>query len=377
MIPLFKVRLPESIDGPLLEVLYSGYIGQGPKVDIFERLLADEFQNPRVLTTNSGTSAIHLAARLAGVGPGHEVICTPMTCTASNMPILERGADIVWADINPHDANIDPDDVERKITSKTRAIVCVDWGGYPCDLDRLMDIAEAHGIYLIEDACHAIGASYKGARIGSISMFTCFSFQAIKHLTTVDGGALTLAGGSAAMAETHYRRGRLIRWYGIDRDTPRTDFRCEDNIAEFGYKFHMNDVAATIGIEGLKTLSETLAAHRLNAAWYGSEFEARGIRHARPLAYEPDRISSYWLYTILVDDRPSFMDWMTKRGIQVSQVHARNDKHTCFAGARGGPLPGVDEFDLHKVCLPVGWWIGQDERETIMDAIEAWDHVCG
>ena len=298
-----------------------------------------------------------------------------MTCTASNMPILERGADIVWADINPHDANIDPDDVERKITPKTRAIVCVDWGGYPCDLDRLMDIAEAHGIYLIEDACHAIGASYKGARVGSLSDFTCFSFQAIKHLTTVDGGALTLAGGSAASADFHCRRGRLIRWYGIDRDTPRTDFRCEDNIAEFGYKFHMNDVAATIGIEGLKTLPETLAMHRLNAAWYDSEFEARGIGHAHPLAYEPDRISSYWLYTILVDDRPSFTDWMTKRGVQVSQVHARNDKHTCFAGARGDPLPGVDEFDAHKVCIPVGWWIGQNERETIMDAIEAWDHV--
>jgi dTDP-4-amino-4,6-dideoxygalactose transaminase len=370
-VPLFKVRMPSSIDGPLLETLHSGFIGQGSKVEQFERELADELGTPRVLTVNSGTSAIHLALRLAGVGQGHTVICSPMTCTASNMPVLERGAKIVWADINPHDGNIDPESVARLITRKTKAIICVDWGGYPCDLDRLLGLSEAHGISLIEDAAHALGAMYKGARVGSVSPFTTFSFQAIKHLTCVDGGALT------CQDPRDYRRGKLLRWYGIDRETPRKDARCEDDIAEYGYKFHMNDVAATIGIEGLKGLRECLEAHRANAFYYNCEIADRGLRHVKPLDYRDDRISSHWLYTVLVDDRPSFVEWMVSHGVNVSRVHARNDKHTCFrdAGNRDH-LPGVDEFDAHQVSIPVGWWVTQDEREAIMDVIGAWDRVC-
>ena len=281
------------------------------------------------------------------------------------MPILERGADIVWADINPHDANIDPDDVERKITPKTRAIICVDWGGYPCDLERLMDIAEANGIYLIEDACHAIGASYKGARIGSISMFTCFSFQAIKHLTTVDGGALTLAGGSAAMAELHYRRGRLIRWYGIDRDTPRTDFRCEDNIAEFGYKFHMNDINATIGIHNFPHIDEIVHKHVANSDYYNHQY-IPGLSRIIPhdLAY-----SSQWIHTIHVEDQSGFMRMMKEKGIMVSRVHERNDKHSCVSQFKTN-LPGVDKYVSTMMCIPNGWWIDHETREYIVDCMK-------
>jgi dTDP-4-amino-4,6-dideoxygalactose transaminase len=367
MIPLFKVRMPELVIAPLTETLLSGYLTQGPKVDEFERQLADKFTNNKVLTVNTGTSAIHLALRLAGVGAGDEVITTPMTCTATNMPIMERGGQIVWADIQPDTGNIDPKSIRQLITAKTKAIICVHWGGTPCDMDEILGIAKEHGIKVIEDAAHAFGACYKGQRIGSLSDFTCFSFQAIKHLTTIDGGAL------ACKHIDDYRRGKLLRWYGIDRDQPRRDMRCEEDVLEYGYKFHMNDVAATIGIEQLKTVDEVLFAHRRNAFQYDDEFDDRGIIHCQPLRRDIDRLSSFWLYTILIDDRNRFIQYMMDNGVQTSRVHARNDKHTCFKSARRGPLPGLDEFERHQCSIPVGWWLSQDDRDYIMDLIERWD----
>jgi len=367
MIPLFKVNMPVSVDAPLLETLHSGFIGQGKKVEEFERGLTEFLNNPYVLTLNSGTSAIHLALRLANVGPGDEVICSPMTCTASIQPILERGAQVVWADIDPGTGNIDSDSVMSQVTAKTKAVIPVHWGGYPCDLDDLNDIATGFDLKVIEDAAHAFGAKYRGCSIGSISPFTCFSFQAIKHFTTVDGGCLV------CLNEDDYKRGKLLRWYGIDRDQPKKDMRCEEDIKEYGYKYHMNDISATIGIEQLKQVRSVLTDHRINAYYYDSEFETRHIRHAKPLNYDDANLSSYWLYTILVDDRPSFMEWMTQKGIQVSRVHARNDRHTCFKDARNKELPGVDEFDKKHVCIPVGWWLTIEDREYIVDCIERWD----
>ena len=359
-IPLFKVHLPESVLQPLNNTLVSGYIGQGPKVDQFEEQLAPWMGGGHVLTVSSGTASLHLAMRLADVGPGDEVISTAMTCTATNVPILERGARIVWADINPLTGNIDPEDVEKKISPKTKAIVVVHWGGYPCDLDELNAIAKRHNVKLIEDAAHAFSGTYKGKAVGSHSDFTCFSFQAIKHLTTVDGGALVCRD-----SEDH-KRGKLLRWYGIDREGERSDFRCEADVAEFGYKFHMNDVAATIGMEQLKHVKSVVDRHQANAAYYNKRLA--DLKGVTLLDYESDRESAYWLYTILVDDRLDFMKEMTDAGIVVSQVHSRNDEHTMMKDFRTA-LPGVDSFIAKQVSVPVGWWITEEQREFIADTI--------
>lgn len=369
MIPLFKVRIPESVMGPLRDTLFSGFIGQGKKVDEFERLIGAFIGNEHALTVNSGTSALQLALKLANVGYGDEVITTPMTCSATCMPILMAGAKIVWADIDPWTAEIDVESVLRKFTTKTKAIICIDWGGYPCSLDDLVAICHNKNIKLIEDAAHAFGAIYKGRPVGSISDFTAFSFQAIKQLTTIDGGACACADASA------YRRGKLLRWYGIDREQKRGDFRCEANIIEAGTKWHMNDVAATIGIEQMKYIDVTLLRHRLNAFYYNNEFHIRNIKTVHPLQYHRDRLSTYWLYTVRADDRDGFVKWMNEHGVQTSRVHQRNDIHT-YAKEFRADLPGVDEFNDHQCSVPCGWWVSQDERETIMDAIEAWDHVC-
>ncbi|HUJ25951.1 MAG TPA: DegT/DnrJ/EryC1/StrS family aminotransferase [Myxococcales bacterium] len=361
MIPLFKVHMPSDVMAPLQETLFSGYIGEGPRVKDFEAALAAYVGNPNVLTLNSGTSAIQLALRLANVGPGDEVISTSMTCTASNEPIMAAGARIVWADIDPGSGNIDPATIEAKITPRTRAIVVVDWGGYPVDLDEVMAIAARHGLKVIEDAAHAFGAEYKGTRTGCHADFVCFSFQAIKHITTVDGGALF------CRSEADCKRGRLLRWYGIDRDQPRKDFRCEEDIVEWGYKFHMNDVNATIGLVQLKYLDGILKQRRELAAYYDRELA--GARGARLCSWKADRVSAFWLYTILVENRQAFMNWMKECNIAVSQVHARNDKHTMFKDFRA-PLPGVDQFTRDMVCIPIGFWIGKEEREHIVASIK-------
>ncbi len=365
MIPLFKVFMSETVLEPLRTTLFSGYIGQGPRVEEFEKAVAPWFGNNNVLSVNSGTAALHLALRLAGVGPGDEVVSSPMTCTATNMPILERGGRIVWADIDPLTGNIDSVDVERKITPRTKAVMAVDWGGYPCDLDELGHIGRKYGVKVIEDAAHAFGAQYKGKVVGSHSDFVCFSFQAIKHLTTVDGGALL------CKESGDYRRGKLLRWYGIDRETERKDFRCEEDIVEYGYKFHMNDVTATIGLEQLKYVGQILEKHRSNAAFYDTRF--KGLSSLERLHYRSDRLSSYWLYTVLVENRLAFMAEMKQAGIMVSQVHARNDLHSMAREFRRN-LPGVEAFVERQVSIPVGWWLSPVEREHIAATVE---RLCG
>jgi len=366
-IPLFKVFMPESVFEPLRKVLLSGYIGEGPRVEEFERQLGPWFDNNNVLAVNNGTSALQLALRLANVGYGDEVISTAMTCTATNEPIPALGAKIIWADIDPWTANIDPEDVARKITPKTKAIMCVHWGGYPCELDELNAIAAKHGIKLIEDACQAFGSTYHGKPIGSHSDFACFSFQAIKHMTTVDGGALV------CKSEADYQRGRLLRWYGIDRKCKRKDIRCEANIAEYGYKFHMNDMTATIGLEQLKYVAETIEKHRANAARYDEAF--RGLETVRPLRYKNDHRSVYWLYTMRVKYPLKFMDHMKKAGITVSQVHARNDTHTMFRDFMT-ELPGLDEFTSEQVSIPVGWWLTDEDLTSIINTVVEYDCCC-
>ena len=206
-IPLFKVHMPKSVQEPLLEILFSGFIGQGPQVEKFEKILAKYIGNPYPLTVNSGTSALQLALRLAGIQLGDEVISTPMTCTATNMPILAAGAKIVWADIDRLTGNISAASIEEKITSKTKAIIAVHWGGYPCDMMAINAVAKKYNIKVIEDGAHAFGAEYMQQKIGNHSDYVMFSFQAIKHITTVDGGVLFVR------TKEDYQRGKLLRWY--------------------------------------------------------------------------------------------------------------------------------------------------------------------
>lgn len=343
MIPLFKVAMDPAIGPAIDRVLQSGFIAQGPAVDAFEMALVP-WTGRRPVTVNSCTSALTLALRMLGLNQGDEIISTPMTCSATNLPIMAFGAKIVWADIDPRTGLIDPGDVARKVTARTRAVIAVDWGGQPADYDALRLVTAGRGIKIIEDAAHAFGASYRGRALGLIADYTAFSFQAIKHLTTGDGGALVVPVG-------HSKRARNLRWFGIDREA-ETEFRGETDIPEWGYKFHMNDIAATIGLANLVLVGGVLARHRANAEHLNEHLDERFTRTTP----EYRHVGSWWIYTTLLknrDERDRFKKWMTDRGVQVSQVHWRNDKLSCFAQFRDEHLPGVDEFSSRMICLPV------------------------
>lgn len=361
-IRLMKVFMSPHVKKDLIKVLYSGFITQGPQVDAFEEKLQKFIGNPYVFTVNSGTSALLLSLRLANVGFDDEVVTTPMTCTATNWSILAVGAKIVWADIDPNTGNIDPSSIKKRITKKTKAIVIVDWGGYPCDTDEIRKVAG--NIPIIEDAAHAIGAMYKGKMIGTVSDFTCFSFQAIKHLTCGDGGAI------AVRKKSDFTRGKLLRWYGIDRETERRDTRIEEDIKEWGYKFHMNDINATIGLGNIKHLPTILQKHRENAYYYKKELQ--NVPHIKLLKEDKNCLSSYWIFTIRVEKRRRFFEYMRKKGIMVSQAHRRNDTHPTVARFKRN-LPGVDEFTKDMICIPVGWWVTPKQRAYIVQSIKKGD----
>jgi dTDP-4-amino-4,6-dideoxygalactose transaminase len=387
-IDLFKVFMSPNAADEVVKVLNSGYIGQGPKVEEFESDLRKFFNNDYVTTLNSGTSGLHLALHLLkkpsnntqtyhgvissdskwpGWEPGDEVLATPMTCTASNWPILANGLKIKWVDIDPTTLNMDLDDLARKITPKTKVIMLVHWGGYPNDLDKIKKIQQdAFNRFgfkpaVIEDGAHSFGSKYKGKMIGSHGNLTMFSLQAIKHITSIDGGLLL-----SPHKELH-RRGKLLRWYGIDRDSDRKDFRCEADVEEWGFKFHMNDVCATVGIQNLKHFKDIVDTHKSNALYYDENL--KDVSGLTLLKRENGYDSAYWIYSMLVEDRDGFYRWMDECGISVSQVHERNDKHTCVNEYKTA-LPSLDKTIGKIVSIPVGWWVTPEQREYIVECIK-------
>ena len=369
MIKLFKPFIPPGLDDKLLATLHSGYVTQGEKVEDFEDALAIELQNKQVLSVNSGTSAIHLAIRLANIGPGDEVITTPMTCIATNVPIAWERARIVWADVDPFTGLIDPEDVKRKITDKTKAIVSVDWGGLPVNYDALGAIAREHDIVHISDAAHSLGAVYKDMHVGhpALADFTAFSFQAIKTITTVDGGALTVRDPD------QYERGKRLRWFGVDREN-KVQFRGEIDVPEVGLKMHMNDVNATIGLQSLKFLQANVRIQRVNASLYQQHLHPYYYVHPFLLDNNYTK-SACWLATVLLPDeneRSVFQEYMRRQDIETSQVHWRNDKHSAFAEfLPETPLEGLDIYSRRMICIPVHNQLTKKEVNKVIDAMNA------
>jgi dTDP-4-amino-4,6-dideoxygalactose transaminase len=370
------------------DVLNSGFIGQGPIVEKFEKNLTEFFRNDKLVTLNSGTSGLHLALHLLkrlgtftknynaaafweetwpGLQDGDEVLATALTCTASNWPILANNLKIKWVDIDPTTLNMDLDDLERKISPKTKAIILVHWGGYPNDLDRIQQIQEnAKSLYgfkpaVIEDCAHGFGSKYKGKHLGSHGNIAMYSLQAIKHVTSIDGGILMLP------HDELYKRAKLLRWYGIDRDSNRKDFRCEADIPEWGFKFHMNDVCASVGNENLKYAHDIVNVHQSNAKFYDDSLST--VSGVTTLQRHAGHESAFWIYSMLVDNRDNFMKWMKECGIVVSQVHERNDKHTCTREYIS-KLPSLDRTIGKVISIPVGWWVTDEDRQYIAECIK-------
>ena len=340
------------------------WIGQGTLVDEFEQAVKRALGIPNAVAVNCSSSALRLALDICGVGPGDEVITTPMTCSMTNHPILEQFAKPVFADIQFETGNIDPRDVEKRISLKTKAIMCSHWSGYPCDLDELNQIGNRHGLPIVEDASEAFGATYRGRSIGGISRFTAFSFQAVQVLTTGEGGILAVL--SASDAEKAKRK----RWYGIDRELrkPNVVGYYDFDISEVGYGYHLTNIAAAIGIVNLTNLSIQRARRHKNALRYREAFES--LSGILLLKSDSDRESSNHFFTMLVERREDFCRMMVEKGIHVSIVHNRNDIYTAFGGKRND-LPNLEQFSLTYIGLPLHMYLTDDDVEYIIHVVQS------
>jgi dTDP-4-amino-4,6-dideoxygalactose transaminase len=357
-IPLFKVFLPpeEALIPRLRDVLYSGQISEGEPVYEFERRFSGFVGLPNVLSFYSGTAALHAALVLAGVQPGDEVISTPMTAEPTNMAICHAGGKIVWADVDPANGNLSVTSIAERITPQTRAIMVVHYGGIPASMDGIRDVAARAGIPVIEDAAHALGARYGNRPIGAFSEYTMFSLQAIKHLTTVDGGML------ACKTPDDLPKGRTLRWFGIDRQIPRT----EVDVSSVGYKYHMNNVNATIGLVQLDHIAPIVERHITNGRYFDRSLS--GIPGLELCRWDEKAEPSYWFYTVMAESRDDLSRYLTEHGVGNSQAHKRNDWHSVFFSSRC-ELPGLDSFYSRMLHIPCGWWVSDGDRAFIVDTI--------
>lgn len=380
-IQLFKVFMSDDVLKPLNDVLMSGFIAQGTMVDKFEKELSNFLETPYVLTLNSATAGLTLALRLlknpdsefnwSGFDEKEDIVLTPaLTCFATTASILANNVNIRWIDIDRNTMNVNLDDIKNKLSEKTKVIYVVHWAGYPVDLDRLKELQDyseqTFGFrpFIVEDCAHAFGATYGGKKLGNHGNICVYSLQAIKHLTTGDGGFMTLPNKKL------YDRCKLLRWYGIDRDKRNykgKDFRLEHDIAEFGYKFHMNDINATIGLYNFPHISRLLDIHRNNAQYYFDNL--KNIANITLLENNTNREGVWWLFTFLVKNKAEFISKMKEKNIITSQVHQRNDVHSCVSNYVEN-LPVLDELEDQIICVPVGWWISETDREYIVKSIK-------
>ena len=362
MIPVYTTYIHPSAAESVASVLQSTYISEGKKVVEFEARLSTSMGMVNPVALNSGTSALHLAMVLAEIGPGDEVILPAQTFVASALVIIQQGAKPVFADIIYETGNIDPESIRQKITPRTKAIMPVHWAGMPCDMDEIHAIAKENKLIVIEDAAHALGATYKGKFVGSISEYTYFSFQAIKHVTTGDGGAITcLDPGKAKEAFTR-------RWFGIDRANAAPSILGERqyNISALGFKYHLNDYGAALGLANLSDFEERLNWLRKTAELYRNALSSIG--GIQLWNCPVDRQSAWWLFGMHVERRMDFIKALASRGVTASVVHQRIDRNSVFGGLDSS-LVNQEKFDLSQVHIPLHSGMNDEHAGQVMDAV--------
>ena len=363
-IVLFHPHMPRKAKEYVCDTLDSRWIGQGPKVDLFEARFREQFHQPGpCIATGSGTDALHLAYLLAGIKAGDEVLVPLFTCTATNIPLLYIGAKPKFVDVDPRTLNLSVEDLKRKISDRTRAIVCVHYGGLPCDMAEIRALADQYGIPVIEDAAHALGATYDGKPVGTNSEFTMYSFQAIKHLTTGDGGLVSFRDESLAPLA------RRLRWFGIDR-TDKQRGIWENDITEVGYKYQMTDIGAAIGLAGLEEFDETLAYRR---ALYRRYVENLSKLSDVVIAddFNPRKQHAAWLFTILIEKRVDCQLKLRSRRIESAQTHFRNDRYTVFGC--DDTFPAMDAVDDRYLVLPLHTKMNLEQVDSVCAVLkEGW-----
>jgi perosamine synthetase len=344
-----------------VETLQSKHVGDGEQVIQFEEELARNLGISHPVAVNSCTSALHLALVIAGAGPGDEVILPAQTFIGSAFTILMCGAKPVFSDIQPNTGNMDPASLRRQITPRTKAVMPVHWGGYPCDMDEINGVAAEHDLAVVEDAAHALGATYHGHPIGAVSRFTAFSFGNIKYLTTGDGGVL------CCLSDEDCHQARCKRWFGVDRERERRE-GSSVSLDSIGFKYHMNNLTASVGLGNLPDVHGNLKRQRAIAQTYRERLQnVPGLTH---FECRSDREGAYWLFSILVEQRDSFIRALADRGVPAQIVERRIDGNQVFGGFRDD-LTGQAFFEPRQVSLPVNAALTDEEVEQVIAAVRA------
>ncbi|MCY7750490.1 UDP-4-amino-4,6-dideoxy-N-acetyl-beta-L-altrosamine transaminase [Bacillus inaquosorum] len=372
-LPYGRQWLDEEDIQSVVDVLQGDYLTTGPTIDLFEQKVAEYAGSSYAVAFSSGTAALHAACFAAGISQGDEVITTPITFAASANCILYMGAKPVFADIDPLTYNIDPDSIEKLITPKTKAIIPVDFTGQPVNHDRIQKIAKANNLIVIEDAAHALGASYKGEKIGSISDMTMFSFHPVKHITTGEGGMITTNN------KTYYEKLLQFRSHGITRDPKKLS---QDHGSWYyemhflGFNYRMTDIQASLGISQLKKVDDFIETRNHLARIYNEKLKT--ISHIHLPSQDTASTSSWHLYIInlkldqLKGNRDDIFNAMQQENIGVNVHYIPVYLHPYYQrlGYQAGLCPNAENFYKGIITLPLFQSMNERDADDVIKALK-------
>ena len=373
MIPYGRQTIEEDDIQAVVDVLRSDYLTTGPKIAEFEKMVADYVGAKYAVAISNGTSALHAACFAAGIQPGDEVITTPLTFAASANCVLYCGGTPVFADVDPKTYNIDPEDIRRKITDKTKAIIAVHLAGQPCDMDEIHKIAKEHDLLVIEDGAHALGSVYKGKKVGTLSDMTTFSFHPVKPITTGEGGMIVTDN------EQFYQKMMLFRSHGITREEnlmTRNDGPWFYQQLDLGYNYRITDIQCALGCSQMKKLDRFLARRKQIVARYNEAFaDCENIITPYQL---PETESGWHLYIVQVKncDRRKVFEALREQGIAVNVHYIPVYMHPYYQehGYKDVHCKNAEEIYSHIITLPLYPALTEEQQkfviEKIMDALE-------
>ena len=363
-VPLSAPYLDDREEEAVLEVLRSGRLSLGPRIDEFEERFAERVGAPYAAAVSSGTAGLHLLCRIAGVGPGDEVITTPYSFAASANCFIYEGATPVFADVDPDTLNLDPAAVEAAIAPRTRAVVAVDIFGYPCELEPLRELCERHGLALIQDACEALGAEYRGARVGSHGPPAVFAFYPNKQITTGEGGIVT------THDEDEWRLLKSLRNQGRADDGGWLEH------ARLGYNYRLDDISAAIGIAQLDKLDEILERRDAVAARY-TELLAKIEGVEAPLANDAAHQRSWFVYVVKLAqgiDRERVIGELEREGIGTARylpcIHLQQYMRERYA-FEDGLCPVAEDASRRTLALPFHTALPAEDQERVVEVLAA------
>ncbi|HPZ76727.1 MAG TPA: UDP-4-amino-4,6-dideoxy-N-acetyl-beta-L-altrosamine transaminase [Thermosynergistes sp.] len=371
-IPYGRQWVTEEDIKAVSDVLRSDWLTTGPKVEEFEEAFAAKVGSRYAVALSSGTAALHAAAFAACIGPEDEVITTPMTFAATANCVLYQGGRPVFSDVEPETLLVDASKIEEKITPKTKAIIAVDYAGQPCDYDELKSIAKRHNLTLVADACHALGATYKGRNVGTLADMTVFSFHPVKHITTGEGGMVTTDDPELA------KRVRVFRNHGITSDHRERE-RCGSwfyEMVDLGYNYRLPDINCALGLSQLKRLDQNVSRRRELAALYNKAFSK--IEAVRPLTQKADRKSSWHLYVVKLDlskirtTRKDVFSSLRDEGIGVNVHYIPVYWHPYYQklGYKKGLCPVAEKAYEEIVTLPLFCAMSDSDAAQVVSAVK-------